>query len=91
MRGFNKSPGPSLSYFSLNDRLPFLSRLRQLFRCRPKQTEYPLEKPKEPYKHIPVCAAAGFLETATSREMKRIEELAQGRGRRSTMDLISLD
>jgi hypothetical protein len=91
MRGFNKPTRPSWCYFGLNDSIPFLSRLRQLFRCRAKQAEYPLEKPTEPYRHIPAYAAEGFLETATPREMKRREELAQGGGGPPAMDLISLE
>jgi hypothetical protein len=54
-----------------------LSRVRRLFKYRPKKADYPPEEKRQSYRHVPVRAASDFLKTATSMEMKRIEQLAQ--------------
>ena len=62
----------------------------RLFKYGSKEADRPPEEKRQSYKHVPVCAASDFLKTATSMEMKRLEQLAQ-RSARSTPDLISLD
>jgi len=53
-----------------------LSRARRAFNSRKTAVEYPIEK-SEPYRHIPQYAAASFLKTTTTPEMKIANEAAQ--------------
>ena len=67
-----------------------INRIHRLLKYRSNETDYPPEEKRQPYKHVPVCAASDFLKTATSMEMKRVEQLAQC-SERSATDLLSLD
>ena len=81
---------PSWSCFGFScSRSSIRARVRRLFERSSRNSDYPQEK-RPSYRHMPIHAASGFLETTTTMEMKRMDELAS-RSALSTTDLLSLD
>jgi hypothetical protein len=62
-----------------------LTRIRRVFKGPPRSAEYPPEKEKEPYRHVPTHAASDFLRTTTTQAMRRAEEATQHE--QSTMEI----
>jgi hypothetical protein len=76
MKGLPNSPRSS-NCFSNGYPDSVRTRVARRFKKILMSTEYPTEKEKQPYRHVPTHAGRDFLRTTTTPAMRRADEMAQ--------------